>query len=111
MKHLLIFIAIFFTTTLTSFSSNAYNTEDSPYTVIADAGERLFARISKDQESLEKFPELMRDIVEEELMPSIDYKYAAFKVLGKNLTKMTKEQREKFIVSMRSYLVRTYAIA
>ena len=53
----------------------------------------------------------MRDIVEEELMPSIDYKYAAFKVLGKNLTKMTKEQREKFIVSMRSYLVRTYAIA
>ena len=111
MKHLLIVIAIFFTTTLTSFSSNAYNTEDSPYTVIADAGERLFARISKDQKSLEKFPELMRDIVEEELMPSIDYKYAAFKVLGKNLTKMTKEQREKFIVSMRSYLVRTYAIA
>ena len=111
MKHLFVFIVILFTTSLTSFSSNAYNTEDSPYTVIADAGERLFSRISKDQESLKVFPELMRDIVEEELMPSIDYKYAAFKVLGKNLTKMTKEQRQKFIVSMRSYLVRTYAIA
>ncbi|MFB0979470.1 MAG: ABC transporter substrate-binding protein [Alteromonadaceae bacterium] len=111
MKHLFVFIAILFSTALTTFSNIAYSIENSPYTVIADAGERLFSRIAKDQESLKKFPELMRDIVEEELMPSIDYKYAAFKVLGKNLTKMTKSQREKFTVSMRSYLVRTYAIA
>ena len=68
------------------------------HTVIAETGERLFSRIAKDQESLKKFPELMRDIVEEELMPSIDYKYAAFKVLGRNLRTMTPEQREKFVV-------------
>jgi phospholipid transport system substrate-binding protein len=111
MKHLLVLITILFTTSLTSFSSNAFSIENSPYTVIADTGQRLFSRIAKDQESLKKFPELMRDIVEEELMPSIDYKYAAFKVLGKNLRKMTKTQREKFTVSMRSYLVRTYAVA
>jgi phospholipid transport system substrate-binding protein len=111
MKHLLVLITILFTTSLTSFSSDAYSIENSPYTVIADTGQRLFSRIAKDQESLKKFPELMRDIVEEELMPSIDYKYAAFKVLGKNLRKMTKTQREKFTVSMRSYLVRTYAVA
>jgi phospholipid transport system substrate-binding protein len=74
MKHLFVFIAILFSTSLTSFSSNAYSIENSPYTVITDAGERLFSRISKDQESLKVFPELMRDIVEEELMPSIDYK-------------------------------------
>jgi phospholipid transport system substrate-binding protein len=111
MKHLFIFITILFTTSLTSFSSEAYSIEHSPYIVIADTGQRLFSRIAKDQESLKKFPELMRDIVEEELMPSVDHRYAAFKVLGKNLSKMSKEQREKFTVSMRSYLVRTYAIA
>jgi len=111
MKHLFVFIAFLFTTSLTSFSSNAYSIENSPYLVIADTGQRLFSRIAKDQESLKKFPELMRNIVEEELMPSIDYKYAAFKVLGENLKKMSKPQREKFTVSMRSYLVRTYAIA
>ncbi len=111
MKHFFVFIAILLTNSLTSNSSNAFSIENSPYAVIADTGERLFSRISKDQESLKVFPELMRDIVEEELMPSIDYKYAAFKVLGKNLKEMTKEQREKFTVSMRSYLVRTYAIA
>ena len=51
----------------------------------------------------------MREIVEEELMPSIDYKYAAFKILGKHLRKSSKEQRAKFVTAMRSYLVRTYA--
>ena len=72
MKLLFVFIAILFSTALTTFSNIAYSIENSPYTVIADAGERLFSRIAKDQESLKKFPELMRDIVEEELMPSID---------------------------------------
>ena len=111
MKHLFISFAILITASLTSFSNEAKSIENSPYLVIADTGQRLFSRITEDQESLKKFPELMRNIVEEELMPSIDYKYAAFKVLGKNLRKMTKEQREKFTVSMRSYLVRTYASA
>jgi phospholipid transport system substrate-binding protein len=111
MKHLFISFAILITASLTSFSNEAKSIENSPYLVIADTGQRLFSRIAEDQESLKKFPELMRNIVEEELMPSIDYKYAAFKVLGKNLRKMTKEQREKFTVSMRSYLVRTYASA
>ena len=111
MKHLFVFIALLFSTSLTSFSSNAHTVENSPYTVIAETGQRLFSRIAKDQEPLKKFPDLMRNIVEEELMPSIDHRYAAFKVLGKNLKKMTKTQRENFTVSMRSYLVRTYAIA
>lgn len=111
MKHILIALTLLITTSLVSFTSTASIEGNSPYLVISDTGQRLFSRIAQDQASLEKFPDLMRDIVEEELMPSIDYKYAAFKVLGKNLRKMTKEQREKFVVSMRNYLVRTYAIA
>lgn len=53
----------------------------------------------------------MNVIVQEELMPTIDYKYAAYKILGKHLKKTTKEQRAKFALSMRSYLARTYATA
>ena len=44
-------------------------------------------------------------------MPSVDYQYAAFKILGKHLRNTTKEQRVNFITAMRSYLVRTYANA
>lgn len=83
----------------------------SPFKVIEATGNNLFARIANNQEALKKFPDLMKDIVEEELMPSVDYQYAAFKILGKNLRNTTAEQRVKFVNAMRSYLVRTYASA
>ena len=111
MKHLFILFALLLASSFTSFSNAATNDATSPYSVIAETGQRLFSRIANDQKALKKFPDLMRNIVEEELMPSIDYKYAAFKILGKHLKKMSKVQREKFVISMRSYLVRTYASA
>ena len=85
--------------------------EISPYKVLETTGTNLFSRIASNQQEIEKFPEIMRTIVEEELMPSIDYKYAAYRVLGKNLKKVSKEQRKKFVESMRFYLIRTYASA
>jgi len=94
---------------LFSFSSLAE--EVSPYLVLKNTGDKLFTRIANNQQELEKFPELMRDIVNEELMPNVDYKYAAYMILGKNLKNTTKEQRAKFVESMRHYLVRTYATA
>ncbi len=98
---------------LTSFIQNSFAANDvaSPYQVIEVTGNKLFTKIADNQEALKKFPELMRDIVEAELMPAIDYRYASFKILGKHLRKSTKEQRAKFVAAMRSYLVRTYASA
>ncbi|MDO6447044.1 ABC transporter substrate-binding protein [Colwellia sp. 1_MG-2023] len=83
----------------------------SPYQEIKSVGDRLFGRIASSQQELKKFPELMREIVEQELIPSVDYKYASFKILGKHLKSSTKEQRQKFTQSMRHYLIRTYASA
>jgi len=83
----------------------------SPYQEIKITGNKLFGRIAASQQELHKFPELMREIVEQELLPSIDYKYASYKILGKHLTSINTEQREKFVQSMRSYLIRTYATA
>ncbi|MDG1750873.1 MAG: ABC transporter substrate-binding protein [Thalassotalea sp.] len=83
----------------------------SPYEEIKTVGEKLFGRIANSQQELNKFPELMREIVEQELIPSVDYTYASYKILGKHLKDSTKEQREKFTHSMRHYLIRTYATA
>ena len=110
MKKLLILIVL-----LTGFIQSSLAIEAtqlvSPYKVIEVTGNKLFAKIANNQEALKKFPDLMRDIVEEELMPSVDYQYASFKILGKHLNKTTAEQRVKFITAMRAYLVRTYANA
>ena len=108
MKKFLLLVVL-----LTGILQNSYaevaTAAASPYQVIEVTGNKLFAKIADNQSALKKFPELMREIVEEELMPSIDYKYAAFKILGKHLRKSSKEQRAKFVTAMRSYLVRTYA--
>ena len=106
------FVIAFFISVVT-FSTNATTGSQplTPYQAIKQTGDKLFTRIANSQQALEKFPDLMRDIVEEELMPTIDYRYAAFKILGKHLRKTSKSQREKFVESMRYYLVRTYASA
>lgn len=91
--------------------STSYAKDASPYVVLKTTGTKLFSRISANQQAIEKFPHLMRDIVEEELMPSIDYRYAAYRILGKHLKKISKEQRAEFVEAMRHYLVRTYSSA
>lgn len=83
----------------------------SPYNVLEGIGNKLFSRIAANQQEIKKFPQLMQVIVEEELMPSIDYRYASYRILGKHLRKTSKDQRAKFVDSMRSNLVRTYASA
>jgi phospholipid transport system substrate-binding protein len=94
-----------------SVDSVRYSETTSPYVVLKTAGTNLFSRISANQQAIAKFPHLMRDIVEEELMPSIDYRYASYRILGKHLKKISKEQRVNFVKAMRHYLVRTYSIA
>lgn len=96
------------------FSMSSFSSElvpASPYAVIESIGNKLFSRIAANQQEIKKFPALMQIIVEEELMPSIDYRYASYRILGKNLRNTSKEQRAKFVNSMRNYLARTYAIA
>ncbi|PKG81055.1 toluene tolerance protein [Colwellia sp. 75C3] len=100
------------TTATTPVSSSVLNSEStSPYVVLKTAGTHLFSRISANQQAIAKFPHLMREIVEEELMPSIDYRYASYRILGKHLKKISKDQRAEFVKAMRHYLVRTYSIA
>lgn len=106
MKSLFAFIILAITLNVQTAKAEQ---ENSPFQEIENVGSKLFGRIAQSQQELEKFPELMRDIVEQELIPAIDYQYAAYKILGKHLKGSTKEQREKFVLSMRSYLIRTYA--
>ncbi len=107
----LLLLTLIPTQVLALTGDTAKTTEVSPYIVLKDVGNKLFSRIASNQQEIKKFPHLMRDIVEEELMPSIDYRYASYRILGKHLKKISKEQRADFVIAMRHYLVRTYATA
>jgi phospholipid transport system substrate-binding protein len=85
--------------------------EQTPHQVIEDLGGTLFKRLSEEQENLSTQPELVREIIEQELMPYVDYRYAAFKILGKYIKEISKEEREEFALAMRDYLTVIYVNA
>lgn len=101
---------IFLSVSLTmSFFSIA--NEKSPYSVLKSVGSHLFSRIANNQLKIKASPDIMRVSVNEELMPFIDYRYAALKVLGGHLRKTSKEQRRMFSEAISYNLERTYASA
>lgn len=91
-----------------------------PNKMVRQVADNTFARITQDQPLIVKDKEHLRVIVEEELMPYIDYKYAALRVLGSEVSKVRAitdkaekakaiEDIQRFIGAFREYLVATYA--
>ncbi|KZN51324.1 ABC transporter substrate-binding protein [Pseudoalteromonas luteoviolacea] len=91
-----------------------------PYKMVQQVADNTFKRVAKDQSIIAKDKEHLRVIVEQELLPYIDYKYAAYRVLGSYIQKVRniKDKQEKaqavkniraFIEVFKSYLVATYA--
>ena len=102
------FIKVFLFMACLSASGSVLAWESSPYDVIASAGNKLFTRIASEQQALKTQPELMNRIVEQELMPYVDHRYAAFKILGKNLRTISKGQREAFVSAVKKHLSQSY---
>ncbi|WP_408057264.1 phospholipid-binding protein MlaC [Veronia nyctiphanis] len=81
----------------------------NPYTLINQVSHNAFARIKKDHQTFQQNPELLRAVAEEELLPHINVKYAAYKVLGREANKATKAQRDQFVKAFTDYLIAAYA--
>lgn len=92
-------------------SQSVFAQQQTPHQVIEGLGDSLFKRLAQEQENLGDHPELVRQIIEQELMPYVDYRYAAFKILGKYIKTVSKEEREEFALAMRDYLTVVYVNA
>lgn len=89
----------------------AQEQDNSPHQLITSVATKLFSRLSDQQDQLKTDPMLVKEIVEQELMPYVDYRYAAYKILGKNLRKTSKEERDNFALAMKDYLTVIYVSA
>ncbi|MBL4908676.1 MAG: ABC transporter substrate-binding protein [Alteromonadaceae bacterium] len=84
--------------------------KSDPYKMIQKAANNAFKRFASEQSAIQKDPNILKTIVREELLPYVDYKYAAYKVIGSgNLRKTTRAQRDHFVIIFRDYLVTQYA--
>ena len=59
-----------------------------PYQMIKTVADITFKRFANEQSAIQAEPNLLKNIVREELMPYINYQYAAYKVIGSNFKKI-----------------------
>ncbi|AOW76788.1 hypothetical protein A3Q34_07935 [Colwellia sp. PAMC 20917] len=106
-----LFTAIIALALMVSVSATAKAVDSkNPYAMIETVAKVTFKRFSDEQPEIRKNPEILKDIVREELMPYINYRYAALKVIGfKNFEQTTSQSRADFVDVFREYLVTSYA--
>jgi len=83
--------------------------QENPYKMIEEVAGLTFQRFANEHKNIRNNPNILKDIVDEELMPYINYKYSALKVIGKHLKKTSKKERNDFIPVFKEYLVTSYA--
>ncbi|MCL1114620.1 MULTISPECIES: MlaC/ttg2D family ABC transporter substrate-binding protein [Shewanella] len=91
-------------------ANDEINTQD-PFTMIKQVANKTFDRFKADRTLIDNDLSHLKVIVNEELMPYVDYKYAAYKVMGQYLRDTTPDQRDRFVEAFEGYLVATYAQA
>ena len=105
MRTLLLIVSLFFSSA--AFSEPVDNKD--PFKLVQSVAKELFERIAREQETIQKDPEILRVVVEEQLAPYINHVYAGSMVLGPYYRKVSEQDRELFFTAFREYLIATYA--
>lgn len=97
-------------TVFAAFSLSAAEVDKTqPYQMMKQVAEVTFDRLKVEQPKIRQTPNLLKDVVEEELMPYVNYRYAALKLLGPNLKGAERKDVLEFIDAFRGYLIASYA--
>ena len=85
--------------------------EVNPYEMIQSSASTTFSRMKEEQAQIQANPEHLRTIMRENLLPNVDYRFAAFMSLGNKVKTVPAAKRNEFVEVFREYLVTTYANA
>jgi phospholipid transport system substrate-binding protein len=88
--------------------SGAAMAGDGAYDLISNVSNNLFPKLTKQTVAN---PSALKNLVKTDLMPYVDIKYAAYKVLGANIRSTNEEQRKRFVQAFETYIIDTYSSA
>ena len=91
------------------FVTQTVRAETSPYVLMQQASDKLFADIKNNQAKIKKDPNYLRTIVRNDLLPYVQVNYAGSLVLGSQFKSTTPEQREKFFKASSDFIEQAYA--
>lgn len=87
-------------------------TYTDPFKMIEAVADSTFSRIAKDEQKIAADPDYLRVVVQEELIPYIDSRYAAMRVIGNtvgDLRDIPREDLSAFVDAFQEYMIATYA--
>ena len=85
--------------------------QSNPYKLMDEAAQKTFDRLKNEQPKIQANPNYLRDIVDQELLPYVQVKYAGALVLGRYYKEATPAQREAYFAAFREYLKQAYGQA
>lgn len=85
--------------------------QSNPYVLMNQAAEKTFSRLKNEQAKIRQNPDYLREIVDQELLPYVQVKYAGALVLGRYYRDATPAQREAYFAAFREYLKQAYGQA
>ena len=91
------------------FVTQTVRAETSPYVLMQQASDKLFADIKNNQAKIKKDPNYLRTIVRNDLLPYVQVNYAGSLMLGSHFKSTTPEQREKFFKAFSDFIEQAYA--
>ena len=83
----------------------------APNTVLDMATRQMITAINANQEKIKADPSVVNGLVEDILMPHIDFIASSKWVLGKHWRRASKDQKLEFIRQFRALLLRFYSVA
>lgn len=85
--------------------------QSNPYKLMNEAAQKTFDRLKNEQPKIRANPDYLRDVVDQELLPYVQVKYAGALVLGRYYKEATPAQREAYFAAFREYLKQAYGQA
>lgn len=85
--------------------------QTNPYKLMDEAAQKTFDRLKNEQPQIQANPDYLRTIVDQELLPYVQVKYAGALVLGQYYKSATPAQRDAYFAAFREYLKQAYGQA
>lgn len=93
------------------YDEQAATTSNSAGNLIQVTAQRMINRIEQDRSQINSNPSHVYKLVDEILLPHIDFMRMSRWVLGKYWRKASSNEREMFVEEFRTLVIRTYSIA
>ena len=87
----------------------AQSQADDPVSLVENINGKIFSNVTENLEKYTENPELLEDLVRQDLMPLLDINYSARLILGRAGRGLEKEKIEEFASSMSNLLIDRYS--